>query len=53
MATYSEIDAYIRKAHGFNVKTCWIAHSNFRGRPESKWRPENGAVSFQKAANHP
>jgi hypothetical protein len=26
MATYSEIQAYVRSKHGFVVKTCWIAH---------------------------
>ncbi len=26
MATYREIQADVRKRHGFTVKTCWIAH---------------------------
>ncbi len=26
MATYSEIQAWVRKQHGFTAKTCWIAH---------------------------
>jgi hypothetical protein len=25
MATYKDIQAYIRKINGFTVKTCWIA----------------------------
>jgi hypothetical protein len=26
MATYKEIQAYIKRKHGIAVKTCWIAH---------------------------
>jgi hypothetical protein len=26
MATYNEIQSYVRKKNGFVVKTCWIAH---------------------------
>ena len=26
MATYREIQAWIKKQHGFVPKTCWIAH---------------------------
>ncbi len=26
MATYAEIQKYIKSKHGFTVKTCWIAH---------------------------
>ena len=26
MATYKEIQAYIKKQNGFVVKSCWIAH---------------------------
>lgn len=26
MATYKEIQRYIRQKYGFTVKTCWIAH---------------------------
>lgn len=26
MATYREIEEYIKKQHGFTVKPCWIAH---------------------------
>jgi len=26
MATYRDIDQWIRKYYGFSVKTCWIAH---------------------------
>ncbi|WP_263365557.1 RNA methyltransferase [Edaphobacter bradus] len=26
MATYSEIQDYVRSKDGFTVKTCWIAH---------------------------
>ena len=27
MATYKEIQTYIREKHGCSVKTCWIAHA--------------------------
>lgn len=26
MATYKEIQAYVRANYGYNPKTCWIAH---------------------------
>jgi hypothetical protein len=26
MATYKDIDSYVRKHYGLSVKTCWIAH---------------------------
>ena len=26
MATYKEIQEYVRRHHGVTVKTCWIAH---------------------------
>jgi hypothetical protein len=26
MASYKEIQAYVKKKHGFAVETCWIAH---------------------------
>jgi len=26
MATYKEVQEYIKKKYGFIVKTCWIAH---------------------------
>lgn len=26
MATYKEIQDYVRRKEGFTVKTCWIAH---------------------------
>jgi hypothetical protein len=26
MATYKEIQSFVREKHGFSVKTCWIAH---------------------------
>jgi len=26
MATYKEIQEYVKVKHGFTVKTCWIAH---------------------------
>jgi hypothetical protein len=26
MATYKEIQDYIKQKHGYSVKTCWIAH---------------------------
>ncbi|MDN3015787.1 hypothetical protein PH210_06150 [Paenibacillus sp. BSR1-1] len=26
MATYMEIQDYIKLKHGYSVKTCWIAH---------------------------
>lgn len=26
MATYSEIQAYVKEKYGFQPKTCWIAH---------------------------
>jgi hypothetical protein len=26
MATYKEIQAYVKEHHGFTPKTCWIAH---------------------------
>jgi hypothetical protein len=26
MATYKEIQSWIKKNYGFTVKTCWIAH---------------------------
>ena len=26
MATYIEIQQYVRRVHGFVPKTCWIAH---------------------------
>ena len=26
MATYNEIQAYVKAQHGFVPKTCWIAH---------------------------
>jgi len=26
MATYKEIQEYIKKKYGFTVETCWIAH---------------------------
>ena len=26
MATYKEIQAYVKEKHGFQPKTCWIAH---------------------------
>ncbi|UZE92468.1 MAG: hypothetical protein IB616_01260 [Methanosarcinales archaeon] len=26
MATYKEIQEYVKKKYGFSVKTCWIAH---------------------------
>ena len=26
MATYKEIQAYVKSQNGFNVETCWIAH---------------------------
>jgi|LSQX01.2.fsa_nt_gb hypothetical protein len=26
MATYKEIQAYVKDNYGFTVKTCWIAH---------------------------
>jgi len=26
MGTYKEIQNYVQEEHGFNVKTCWIAH---------------------------
>ena len=38
MATYKEIQAYVKEKYGFQPKTCWIAHmkevcgiSSFRG----------------------
>ena len=27
MATYAEIQDYVRDTHGFTPKTCWIAHA--------------------------
>ena len=27
MATYKQIQEYIKKTHGVSVKTCWIAHA--------------------------
>lgn len=27
MATYKEIQAFIKDRHGISVKTCWIAHA--------------------------
>ncbi|WP_261763726.1 hypothetical protein, partial [Acetobacter tropicalis] len=26
MATYSDIQAWVKKEYGFTAKTCWIAH---------------------------
>lgn len=26
MATYKQIQAWVKDKHGFSVKTCWIAH---------------------------
>lgn len=26
MATYREIQAWVKKEHGLSIKTCWIAH---------------------------
>lgn len=26
MATYAEIQSYVKKKYGYTVKTCWIAH---------------------------
>ncbi|CAH2714786.1 putative RNA methyltransferase [Neobacillus rhizosphaerae] len=26
MATYKQIQEYIKQKHGYSVKTCWIAH---------------------------
>jgi hypothetical protein len=26
MATYKDIQAYVRQEYGYTVKTCWIAH---------------------------
>ena len=26
MATYKQIQDYVRKRHGCTIKTCWIAH---------------------------
>jgi len=26
MATYKEIQSYIKEKHGWTAKTCWIAH---------------------------
>lgn len=26
MATYEEIQEYVKKRYGYTVKTCWIAH---------------------------
>ena len=27
MATYKQIQKYIKKKYGFTIKTCWIAHA--------------------------
>lgn len=27
MATYKEIQKWVKSNHGFTVKTCWIAHA--------------------------
>ena len=27
MATYAQIQAYIKEKHGYTAKTCWIAHA--------------------------
>jgi hypothetical protein len=27
MATYKEIENWVKKEYGFSVKTCWIAHA--------------------------
>jgi len=27
MATYKEIQDWVKKQYGFSVKTCWIAHA--------------------------
>lgn len=27
MATYKDIQKYIKSQHGYEVKTCWIAHA--------------------------
>ena len=26
-ATYAEIQEFVKKKHGFSVKSCWIAHA--------------------------
>lgn len=26
MASYKEIQKYVKQKHGYSVKTCWIAH---------------------------
>ena len=37
MATYLEIQAYVKAKHGFVPKTCWIAHAKeLCGIPVSK-----------------
>ena len=49
MATYQQIQAFIKKRHGCTVKTCWIAHvKELNGLPT---RRAPNRISAQKRMN--
>jgi len=65
MATYKEIQEYVRRENGFTVKSCWIAHvkeicglnpSVSSNRHDVKKRvhpcPQNKMVPIMKAFKH-
>ena len=39
MATYKEIQTYIKEKHGYSVKTCWIADAKKKCGLEPKIAP--------------
>lgn len=39
MATYKEIQAYIKEKHGYSAKTCWIADAKKKCGLEPKMAP--------------
>ena len=46
MATYRDIESYVRRKHGRSVKSCWIAHvKELNGLPLRKaWNRRSPAV---------
>lgn len=64
MATYKQIQEYVRRQHGFTPETCWIAHvkelnglpvrraSNRRGKQRVKPCPLDKQAPIRAAFEH-
>jgi len=64
MATYQEIQKWVREHHGFQPETCWIAHCkeiyglpvgeapNRRGQQRVKPCPPEKRLAIKKAFEH-